>query len=291
MLLRKAYRFRIYPDASQEELFRRTIGCCRLVYNLCLDQKILERERSKPRKLTQFDQIKELTGLKEQLEFLYDVPHHPLVQSAMDLHKAFANFFEGRAGFPTFRKKGQNDSFRYPDPKKFEKDRIFLPKAGWTRVVLHRPIVGKVKNVTVSTVAGKWFASVQTEHEAQIPVNRGPAGRDRPRERPGHRSLRRHGHRSAAHHFRRPLEPGERAAGGGPPAEGFAQPREGETQSGQVAGQIRPSQEGRGAQGDHDDRQEPRHRRRRGPEEGARHIRRATKCDIARSSAIQLAAS
>jgi hypothetical protein len=34
MLLRKAYRFRIYPDATQEELFRRTIGCCRLVYNL-----------------------------------------------------------------------------------------------------------------------------------------------------------------------------------------------------------------------------------------------------------------
>lgn len=31
MLLRKAYRFRIYPDAAQEELFRRTIGCCRLV--------------------------------------------------------------------------------------------------------------------------------------------------------------------------------------------------------------------------------------------------------------------
>jgi putative transposase len=36
VLLRKAYRFRIYPDAEQEVLFRRTIGCCRLVYNLCL---------------------------------------------------------------------------------------------------------------------------------------------------------------------------------------------------------------------------------------------------------------
>jgi transposase len=122
MLLRKAYRFRIYPDATQEELFRRTIGCCRLVYNLCLDQRLLERERSKPRKLSQFDQIKELTGLKEEFEFLYEVPHHPLVQAVMDLHKAFANFFEGRAGFPTFRGKGQNDSFRYPDPKQIKFD-------------------------------------------------------------------------------------------------------------------------------------------------------------------------
>jgi putative transposase len=174
MLLRKAYRYRIYPDAAQEDLFRRTIGCCRLVYNLCLDQKVLERERSQPRKLSAYDQMKELTHLKEQFDFLYDVPNHPLQQAIHDLHKAFANFFEGRAGFPTFRKKGQNDSFRYPDPKqiKIEAGRVFLPKAGWTHWIMHRPIVGNVKNVTVSCVAGDWFASVQTEQETAIPVNR-----------------------------------------------------------------------------------------------------------------------
>ncbi|WP_210191301.1 helix-turn-helix domain-containing protein, partial [Rhizobium sullae] len=36
---RMAYKFRIYPDAEQARLFRRTIGCCRLVYNTCLEQK------------------------------------------------------------------------------------------------------------------------------------------------------------------------------------------------------------------------------------------------------------
>jgi putative transposase len=151
MLQHKAFRFRIYPTAEQEILFRRTIGCCRLVYNLCLDQKKLERERSNPRKLTQFDQIKELTALKYDAEFLREVPHRPLVQSVMDLHKSFKNFFEGRAGFPKFRRKGENDAFRYPDPKqiKTEHNRIFLPKAGWTEMVMHRPIVGTVKNVTV----------------------------------------------------------------------------------------------------------------------------------------------
>ena len=176
MLVRKAYKFRIYPDGTQEELFLRTIGCCRLIYNLCLDQKKLERERSNPRKLSQFDQIKELTALKAEFEFLHEVPHHPLVQTVMDLHKAFANFFEGRAGFPAFRRKGQKDSFRYPDPKqiKIDDDRIFLPKAGWTYMVMHRPIIGKVKNVTVSVIAGDWFASIQVEHDiAVVPLNRG----------------------------------------------------------------------------------------------------------------------
>lgn len=94
----------------------------------------------------------------------------------MDLHKAFTNFFEGRAGSPAFRRKGQNDSFRYPDPKqiKIEDDRIFLPKAGWTCMVMHRPIIGKVKNVTVSVIAGDWFASIQVEHDVVVvPVNRG----------------------------------------------------------------------------------------------------------------------
>jgi hypothetical protein len=45
MLVRKAYKFLIYPDATQEGLFQRPI------YDLCLDQKNLERERSSPRKL------------------------------------------------------------------------------------------------------------------------------------------------------------------------------------------------------------------------------------------------
>ena len=53
-----------------DEPFLRTIGCCRLVYNLCLDQKKLERERSGPRKVSQFDQIKELTALKAEFDFL-----------------------------------------------------------------------------------------------------------------------------------------------------------------------------------------------------------------------------
>jgi transposase len=55
MLVRKAYRFRISPDVAQEDLFRQTIGYCRLVYDLPLNQKILQRERSRPRELTVYD--------------------------------------------------------------------------------------------------------------------------------------------------------------------------------------------------------------------------------------------
>jgi putative transposase len=116
--------------------------------------------------------------LKRQFEFLKETPANSLQQVILDLHKAFKNFFEGRAHFPQFRKKDQTDAFRHPDPKqiKIEDNSIFMPKSGWTRMVVHRAIVGKVKNVTVSVTAGAWHVSIQVEHEvAEAPVNRGAA--------------------------------------------------------------------------------------------------------------------
>jgi putative transposase len=55
--------------------------------------------------------------------------------------------------------------------------RIFLPKAGWTAMVMHRPVLGKVRNVTVSELAREWHVSIQVEHLAEAPANRGPAVR------------------------------------------------------------------------------------------------------------------
>lgn len=41
-------------------------------------------------------------------------------------------------------------------------------------MVMHCPIVGKVKNVTVSVVAGDWFVSIKVEHDvAVVPVDLG----------------------------------------------------------------------------------------------------------------------
>jgi putative transposase len=79
---------------------------------------------------------------------------------------------EGRARYPKFRKKFENESFRYPDPKqiKVEDCRIFLPKAGWVRMVKHREIIGDVKNVTVSRHGTYWFVSVQVQREVDEPM-------------------------------------------------------------------------------------------------------------------------
>ncbi|NTF16858.1 transposase [Agrobacterium rubi] len=170
---RLGYKYRIYPDADQERLFRRTVGCCRLVYNLCLEQRSMAYAMAGRHRLSSYDQIKQLPGLKVEVPFLKQVPNHCLQQAVVDLDKAFQNFFKGRGKHPKARRRFQNESFRFPDPKqmKIEANRIFLPKAGWVNLVMHRPILGTVKNVTVSLSGDHWYASVQTERDIEEPID------------------------------------------------------------------------------------------------------------------------
>jgi len=44
-----------------------------------------------------------------------------------------------------------------------------LPKFGWLRYRQSQDILGEVKNITVSESCGKWFVSIQTEREVEIP--------------------------------------------------------------------------------------------------------------------------
>ncbi|WP_267460181.1 RNA-guided endonuclease InsQ/TnpB family protein, partial [Xanthomonas euvesicatoria] len=111
--------------------------------------------------------------------WLCDAPIHPLQQKLKDLERAYTNFFAKRADFPRFKKKGQFDSFRYPDPKQIKLDqansRVYLPKLGWLRYRNSREVWGTVKNITVSQSSGKWFVSIQTEREVAQPIPQGDA--------------------------------------------------------------------------------------------------------------------
>jgi putative transposase len=104
-------------------------------------------------------------------EFLSAVPAQALQQALKNLERAYTNFFQKRADFPKFKKKGQRESFRIPQG--FEVDnqngRIKLPKLGWMRYRKSQDILGEARNVTVSEWCGKWFVSIQTEREVQTP--------------------------------------------------------------------------------------------------------------------------
>jgi putative transposase len=93
----------------------------------------------------------------------------------MDLEKSYINFFEGRADFPQFKKKGKSESFRFPQIKPEALDeansRIKLSSLGWVKYRKSQAVVGSMRNITVSRKAGHWYMSVQVEYEVEKPVH------------------------------------------------------------------------------------------------------------------------
>ena len=176
----QAFKYELMPTGEQQRDMRCFAGSCRFVFNKAL---ALQKERYQrgEKKLGYAGLCKLLTAWRNGTEtpWLADAPTHPLQQTLKDLERAYANFFAKRADFPRFKKKGQSDSFRYPDPKQIKLDqansRIFLPKLGWLRYRNSRDVLGTAKNVTVSQSCGKWYVSIQTEREVAQPIPQGGA--------------------------------------------------------------------------------------------------------------------
>lgn len=172
----QAFRYELRPDGKQASHMRRFAGSRRFVYNRALALQKERYERGE-KKLNYAQLCRELTAWRNSAEtpWLAEAPVHVLQQSLRDLDRAYTNFFQGRADFPRFHKKGQRESFRYPDPKQFRleqgNNRIFLPKLGWVRYRNSREAAGLPKNVTVSLSVGRWFGSIQTEREVETPTH------------------------------------------------------------------------------------------------------------------------
>lgn len=176
----QAFKYELVPTGEQQRQMRRFAGSCRFVFNQALALQQANREAG-GKYIGYVAMAKQLTAWRNSTEtaWLKEAPVHPLQHALKDLEKAYKNFFEKRTDFPRFKRKGQTDSFRYPDPKQIKFDqansRIFLPKLGWLRYRNSREALGDLRNVTVSLSGGKWFASIQTGREVDHPVPQGGA--------------------------------------------------------------------------------------------------------------------
>ncbi len=153
---------------------RRFAGACRFVFNKSLALQNENHEAGN--KFLSY--VKMATWLVEwkkapETQWLKESPSQPLQQALKDLERAYKNFFQKRASFPRFKKRGHSDSFRYPQGVKLDQanNRISLPKLGWISYRNSREVVGEVKNVTVSQSCGKWYVSIQTEYEVTEPTH------------------------------------------------------------------------------------------------------------------------
>lgn len=174
MIIRKAHLYRLHPTDEQAQKLGQWIGAVRFTYNLALEQR---RDWYRPgRKFNFASQCREVTALRAEVDWLRDVPVHPLQQAIKDLDRAYQNWWAGRAGAPSPRKRGLNDAMRFPDPATFDFRRLSrhvgemkLPKLGWVRLRWDRAVPGEVRNITVARRAGVWTVAAQYEREVADP--------------------------------------------------------------------------------------------------------------------------
>lgn len=163
--MQRAYRYRFSPTPEQESLLRRTVGCCRFVYNRALALR-QEAWAQRQKKLTGYDLIKKITEWKKdpETEWLKDVSNVPLQQAVNDLEVAYQNFFAKRSGYPTFKKKRSGGSCRFTEYGfRIKNGEVWLAKTKapldirWSRPL---PEGATPKQCTVRlTPSGKWFIS------------------------------------------------------------------------------------------------------------------------------------
>ena len=110
----KAIKIRLYPDAEQVAFINKQLGCCRFVYNKCLEHR-KESYQIHNISTSSSDCLHHIVDLKSEYDFLNEVHSKVLQQSVRDMNKAFDNFFNCHKGYPKFKSKKDNkQSCRFP---------------------------------------------------------------------------------------------------------------------------------------------------------------------------------
>ncbi|HVJ17513.1 MAG TPA: transposase [Polyangiaceae bacterium] len=175
MLVRKAFRYRVYPTPAQEARLLAWEGALRFLWNVALEQRRmgLRRVREERVFLTAFDQINELKDVRAQLPWLADVPRNVCAQLLVELDKAWQRCFKKLSQPPRWKRKGRDFlGLTEPHPKVWRLDGKVLrfPKLGNLKTVLHRPLEGSPKSCTVRREGDQWFASILCELEVAEPA-------------------------------------------------------------------------------------------------------------------------
>ena len=163
----KAVKLRIYPTLEQEQYLAQCFGNCRWLYNRML-HLTTETYKETGKGLSKAAMDKLLPDLKREFEWLGLAYSQSLQRVTFNLSTAFVNFFEGRAKYPTLKKRGSKQSISYPQNVKInptEKSLKFPGTLGTVQTKFHRDLpTGKQGCVTISKNSdGTYFASVLFE--------------------------------------------------------------------------------------------------------------------------------
>ena len=186
MEIKRCLKIRLYPTPDQLQMFVKTGGCRRFVYNKYVEaREQFYKDNIKGKKLTKQEKNKIYRRFKytsekqlcKQFPFLKEVSSVALQQARRDAHKAYIDFFKGEKGKPHFKKKKDGCSFR----EVMLSEDLISEHEMWLKI----PVIGKVKfrhnhipawfhtkgikrkNITVEvTKSGRCYASICCVYES-----------------------------------------------------------------------------------------------------------------------------
>ena len=167
----KAFKFRLKASVAVQAQLSRIAGSNRFIWNWALanQKKRLDEKQYTENYASLCSSLAVIKG-DDSTAWLNECPSQTLQQSLKNLARAFSDAFSKKTSkkFPQFKKKGQHDSFRYPQGIKLNGNQVFLPKIGWVRFFKSQEVVGSIKNATISRKGAHWFVSIQTEQEIRV---------------------------------------------------------------------------------------------------------------------------
>lgn len=164
--MNKAFKYRIYPNKSQQILFAKTFGCVRVIWNVNVESfNSYDKDANpKPKIITKSDLITDKPWLNE-------ISAAAIQQKIRDFQETSKQFFsktrKKRIGRPSFKKKSDIQSYRLPNQKfSLGDNKIRLEKIGWVKMRVDRaiPDESKILSCTISmNCCGQYFVSVLVE--------------------------------------------------------------------------------------------------------------------------------
>ncbi len=155
-------RFRLLPTPEQEVTLLAHCRDARFVWNLAVEQQLhWQPGRKAPGYV---EQCAQLTAARAEYGWLRTGSQTVQQQALRDFAQAMQNFFNGTHGRPTWRKAGVHVGFRQVALKPHHVvrlnrrfGRVWVPKVGWLRFRLSRPVPEGVKSYRVTRdQAGRW---------------------------------------------------------------------------------------------------------------------------------------
>lgn len=183
--MKKAYKFRLYPNRVQLEALKAMLETHRRLYNSALEERRNMYE-AEGRTVSYGEQSGKLKSERKSNPYLGATNFSSTQATLRRLDRAFKAFFRrvkaGEApGYPRFKARGRFKSVEFPsygDGCRLEAGRLYLQHVGHLKVKLHRPVEGTIKTVSVkrSFAGGKWYVILVCDvGDAPTATGEGPA--------------------------------------------------------------------------------------------------------------------